>query len=532
MPQILLSHPDMDQTITRVVAYDLIRHVMKMTGIDEKKTSIYYPDTEEQTYQPGSSIGADSIENELKPDTFNQLSITVNEEQDITFMNATNVFTPEHLFTFQDKALNITIRPSYAVMNLDIAVQFRTRDKNGAYRWRDQIRQKISAGQMTYLHDITYSYFLDDKLWITLQALYNTREKQAGYGDTFDAYLAEHLSGDVTTMVGLNGQNGVRAVRETQGELLGWFDFEGQPEHGGRDGVGDIWTLSFSYHLQYSKPTTSLMVYPIVVHNQLIDSRLRPTYPYIKTQEQTQQKAPLSKAAGKKFETDTPMIEMIRGQGLRIPNFDEFASAITVPHLLPMVTAAVLIDPANPQFLMSFMGTLDTYVIDPDILAWMQEEAPYMSQYGQSIFHVTLYEFGTPNLNGKVKVDGNLNVTLVNPPDLRVPYHVMLSINRDIGGLPAAAKERIRFHCKALIRVLKVISDRFAGLNDSYCLPGDFLTPTDISDLSQMSNQIVYGQGYNSEEYGFYMIQTLGIITTPRALVNDISADIAAQATS
>ena len=514
MPKIMQSVPDQDKTITRVVGLDVIRHVCRETGIDQSRTAIYYPGQDNQAYQPGSSIGADSLENELKPDTFNQLSIEVEEDQDITFMNSTNVFSPENLFTFQDTDLDISIRPSYAVMNLNVVVQYRTRDKNGAYRWRDEIRQKISAGKMTYFHDISYSYFLPPQYWTILKALYDLREAQAGYGQTWEDYLAQYLTGNATIQVGLDGQNAVRVIRETQGRLLGWFDFEGQPEHGGRDGIGDTWTISFTYHLQYNKPTTSVMVYPIVIHNQLLDQQYRPDRP-VYTPEQRMARYAMSTKAGLPFETDTPAIEMHQHMGLRIPNFDEFVVSPKIPHTLPVVTAAVLIDPTNPTYLMSFAEDLDTFVLDEDIAAFMKDEAPYLTEYGQSIFSLVVYEWNTPFIKNRLTIGSDLKVYLKAPADLRTPYHLVLAINQDIGGLSAAARARAQRHCKAFLKILACLNPQFANLAEAdYCLPGDLFSTPDMEDVALISNRAVSSKLYNNEAYGFWMIEKLAILTS------------------
>lgn len=518
MPKILLALPDLDKTITRVVGYDIIRHVMKETDIDEKTTSIYFPGTENTTYQPGSSIGANSLENELKPDTNGQLTVEVSEEPDNTFMNSTNVYTPENLFTFFDPSLGISIRPSYSVTNLDIDVQYRTRDKNTAYRWRDLIRQKISARRMTYLHTLSYSYALPVQFWIILEKLYQTQEAVAGYGRTWEEYLAEYLTDYATVSVGLDGKNPVRMIRETQARLLGWFDFEGGPEHGGRDSVGDTWTIAFKYHLQYNRPNTALMDYPIIVHNQLIDQRIRPEHRLV-LPEDTLQRYPLSIKAARKFESDTFQINLERKDGPRIPKFDEWVPKFSPPNCLPMMQMAVLIDPADPTLLVSFKGELDTYVIDPDVLAWMVDEAPYMTTSFASVFQLSLYRNDVHFSDGALTVDSDLNVRYVGTPNLREQHHLVLYLNRDLGRLKLAARRRAQQHCKAFTKVMQVLYKAFAHLNpDEVCLDGDLIAGTDMDEITTITNRLLTPNTGDNLEYGFYMLEYLSIVASPKTL--------------
>ena len=159
MPKIQWPITDTDQTVTRPVAIGIVEEMKQYTDMPEG-VPILFTGPDGKTYQPGSSINKDDLANQVRGQTYNQLTIEVDEQYEHDAYLTTPVEHPEHLFVFRDDYLDTYIKPAYSSMDVTINVRFRAQDKTTAERWRSQMKMKIGRGKLVNLHTVTYSYFI------------------------------------------------------------------------------------------------------------------------------------------------------------------------------------------------------------------------------------------------------------------------------------------------------------------------------------------------------------------------------------
>ncbi len=500
MPKLLRANLDTDETVVRPVMFDIIREIKEYTKLDHQDVAVFYPGTENKTFQPGSSIGKDSLENTLKGAFYNQVAIEIDEQYEHDRILETAVFRPDNLFIFRDDYLETSIRPVYSSMDVSINIRFRAMDKVTAIRWRDEMRATVSMGRMTHLHELTYSYFIPVGYLKILEEIHRLRERVAGYGQSWEKYFKDTVTEKATEVVNLAGKLPQWAIAETQGRVVGYFDFDGAPEQGSREDGGETWTIAVTYKFKYDKPVGCVMFYPLMVHNQLLGPEWRPKHGPYEIQEQ-QRVYSLSAGAFSKFESGRVVGKLMEQQGVFLPSFDEFIPSRIWGGTLRVITVMIAIDPKNPAHLMNLVTDLKPYALDPDIIGLLKVEAPYMTLPYTSIFNLSLYEGAGLMDDTWLAVDNELNVTAQKPLDYRSVYHIRLSILRDPTTLPPAAVLRLRKHCAAAVKIFDTIDPTLRRKNRlPVCMTGDWLPKVEYHKASDAINAAVITKG-NGQNY-------------------------------
>ena len=518
MPKFICTTADTDETVVRPVITDVVRHVMKLTGLNEKNVPIFYPGTENATFQPGSSLSEGSLPDQLKSAFENQLSVEVDEQYERDRVLSTAVFRPDNLFIFRDDHLETSIRPTYSSSEVTINLRFRALDKTTAQRWRDDIRQRVSMGRMTYLHELTYSYFIPPEMLVVLKEIHRMRENVAGFGDDWDTYFKNTVTPKATVATGLDGKAEVWTIPETQMRVVGYFDFDGAPEQGSREDGGDTWTISVAYKFKYDKPVACVMFYPLMVHNQLMDQKYRPDQLPDEV-ERHERVYTWSANSFRHFESSYPLDILMKQDGIQIPDFDEFIPNSVLPDTMRIITLLFNLDANNPTAVLNLANDLGGYYFDPDLIAFLKSEAPYLTTPFRSVFNLSLYENKNLLGPGWLSVDGDLNITATKPLSYRHYYHVRLSIVRDLSILDRAAQDRLRNHCSAALKIF----DTLAPYLKDYgllpvCYPGDWLPDDGWYETIGKINRPTTSQG-NDQLYGMKTVETL-FLTTSREDAN------------
>lgn len=522
MPKVIVPLADTDETVVRPVILSVIDQMLKYTELTKEDVQIFYPGTENKTFQPNSSINTNGTPNQLKGAFYNQVSIEVDEQYEHDRILATAVFHPENLFIFRDDYLETSIRPVYASSEVSINIRFRSRDKNTAIRWRDQMRTRISRGRMTHLHTLDYSYFIPDTYMAILKQIHQMREAVAGYGQDFDTYFRETVTPKATLLSDLAGKNTAWTIAESQMRVVGYFDYDGAPEPGGREDGGETWTIAVTYKFKYDKPAGAVMFYPLMIHNQLMPQEFRPEKGPYEVIDQQRAYAWSTKNLAH-FEMGNRVKRYSDNDGVCIPVFDEFIpSQAQLPSpTARIVTALVAIDPNNPRWLMNLASNLDPYELDPEIVAFMQGEAPYMTVMFNSIFNLALFENENICDPSYISADSSLNVTAMKPLSYRHYYHLRLSILTNPNLLNPAAKKRMRGNCGAAVKIFDMLDPTLKVKNQlPVCLPGNWLPNDGWCTTTGILTNPVTATG-NGQTYGVMKtVNTLSILALRQGATN------------
>ena len=485
MPKYVYQNAGTLETITRPVVKDIATQVLQMTGLPAD-LQIQYPGDVGEMQQPGSSITTSQTTTfDSKP----QFQIVLEESAQRDRILSTAVHYPDAPLIFQDLDHDTFLKEVYVPTEFDLKITYRASDRDAALAWRNDIRMRMSANREVRVHQISYSYVFHDRIIETLQEIHTLQETVAPYGRDFETYLTQYFNTRARQLSTLAGTQQKWSVAETQGRVVGWFDFEGEPEDGAKVDGNAAWTISFSYKIRFDKPVATEIIYPLVIHNQMIDAQFRPTAAPARV-EDTKTTYSLSAGALAHFEID----RFSKNNGLpgfSVPDFDEFYPKVgSIP--LPTVRIAtflVQIDETNPTMLLDMKNDLGDFQLDPAVQDFMIGEGAALTVMGQSVLNVSVYQ-GTVLMNpAAYSIDNTLKITLRDTPDLRQTYHVRLAMHTHPSQLYQAARDRLRKNCRVAFKLLTglcpgLITDHVLTVcNPDNSVPrGDFLNALDYID--------------------------------------------------
>lgn len=443
MPNISLPLDDLQDSVERPVIFSIVRELLEITEVSDQ-TNISFYDVEGKAAQVGSLIHSDPNRRNKWP--FDErVRIEVDEDFDPSSFYSIHTKQPEHIPVFKDEAIGIVVRPIYSPTKVSITFTYRARDQNQAMRWRNNIRAKTAMYRQINLHEVSYHTHLQEEFIVIIKELHRLRENVAGYGEDFDTYFAQHLSDKASIKTNLGGKSVLWGVEERQIRIQGIFDFEGAPEKGERDGSNDAWSISFVYKFEYQKPILMNMTYPVVVHNQVLSSKFRPTEKVYRLEDQNRSFS-LSNRAYNAFESDTRGLLYKPNLGVSIPDFDEFSPSTILPSTVKVLTCLVVVDPnsAQPRQLMN-LAELGDVNLNPLILKFIKEiEYPFMGKDFQSIFSLSLYRHSKLLKSSSLQINQNLDIHSTYDLDLRATYRVRLGLVTNFTYLPKEALDRVR----------------------------------------------------------------------------------------
>lgn len=504
---------DTEQTTLRPVVLDIVQQLIEITGIDPE-TRIVYPGTIGVAQQNGTDLTPSEHKNIFS--FGDQLFVEVMEDFVDARIMSTAVFRGENAPVFEDKALNVFLRPVFSTCRVTLNFRQRFKDKVSAFKWRDELKNRVSAGRQAMVHSVTYSYSIPDPIQALFKEIYSLREKQGGYGDTLEHWLSECYTSNATIVVTQAGTQPDIRIAETQSRVQGYFDFEGRPDLGDGDGTGPVWYMNFQYTFEYDKPTAFVVGYPIVIHNQLLPKEYRRENP---TPEEMMYRMamPWSLANLYEFES-TRWPDVIRKmEGVTIPPYDDYvpSPASKLPTTNRVFTCLLKITEDNPAYLVN-LGKLGTRNLNSIILEFLKDEYRYITKPWLSVLNLALYR-GPLMMDHKVNpltVDKDLNVIANIPLDIRELYHLNMSLVKDWSLITRAAKDRLRSNACVVRKLARAINPyidlSFIKPVDGHC----GLVPWDQMERLQEELARLERVGGNGQIYQFNTVELFFVDTS------------------
>lgn len=503
MPNISMTLPETIQSITRPIVFDIIDQVQAITKID-KTADIFFPGDTGKMQTPGTNF--DSTDPRFaKFSTGSYLFIEVEEDFEPDVIRSTAVNQREHLPVFVDKDLGVHIAPVYATTNITINFKYRTASKTEAFRWRDDMRTRISQARDINLHDLTYHYSLPVPILEIIEAVYDKREAFLGYGQTLEEYVISHATDRLTLIGDLVAKSAQLAISETQARVIGMFTFDSLPDKPERDDDSGCWVVSFGYKFSYEKPIACNAKYPVIVHNQI----LPPEFVLFNNKSYDLDKINKSYsgsiAALNAFEATTVMNNRVDPNAIiRLPNFDDYVLPSVVHGTGSIFIALAEVDINDSKTLFN-LNELGDIIIDSDILNFIKTvEYPYICNLYQSIIHISLYRNNYLASAGTLECDASLNIKAKAPLDLRKQYRARFSLVVDLTLLGKPAIDRLRNNPKVLVKIISGMNELLKNHPDFVAL-GDKkrITMVEFSALYRILTGYAYdnGGGINGSNY-------------------------------
>lgn len=521
MPNVNVTLPEVTQSVSRPIIFDIIKQVSTITKINEG-SDIFFPGDIEKMHTSGSTI--DSNKDRLARFGTSYIThIEVEQDYDELAINSTATSSREHLPVFLDKALGIKICPIYATTNVDVKFKYTCPSKTEAIRWRDDIRMRVSQLRDINLHDLAYHYLMPLELLLLLKTIHEKRENHLPYNETLEEYITGNSTARLTVIGDLIAKDVRLAVSETQTRIVGRFGFDAIPEKPEKNENG-VWVIEFSYKFSYEKPIACNMKYPVMVHNQLLPI----SYTYFTDKSYDIDKVDkvftYSLEAMRKFEADNLSNRSLDvNKVIRIPSFDDNDLNKVIPGSGVIWTALCEVDAVDEISLLN-LTELGNVIMDPDILDFIiNSEYQYIHKPFASILNLSLLQDRDLAGHQRVSCDSSLNVKAVDRLNLRQQHRVILSLITDLTLLSKEAVDRLRMYPKALTKIIAAINDLFYNHPDLVLLSGK--KRISILEFGKIYSMIT-GQGYGSN--GLTGVQGTGVNSWPCNAnhYNELFADI------
>ena len=433
----VLKHPisELYNSVTRPVAVNVVRHVMRLTGIPQETSIMYIGDSGASLLEGASVEGSD------QPARFSQTNkvyVEVTEETipEATLSRYTHQF--EQLPIFRDAALDVSYYPIYARTRQTISLKFRTEDRGTAQRWRNGIQVRLSQDRLHHAHEINYHYLVPANCVALLVELYNKRQAVAPYQDTLQEWIRANMTPKAVTLVNAAGAQGRLAIKEKQIRVIGRFDFE-TPTQEEKDDRGAVYTASVDYVVEYDQPISLVTRFPISVHSQLVDEKYWGDYqPY--TAEYSQALASCSiNALARVVATQTTHNHNPAVAGYVYPAGDDWLPARTYRGC--STVARFLATPNDAGDTLLNLNDLGDLTLKSTAIRYLKREYRTATDERDSPVFVKVHE-GKEELHPtEYYVDQDLNVKTNTPLDPRKVYHVVIGAVTNFSTLSPAGRD-------------------------------------------------------------------------------------------
>ena len=449
MPNITLPVPYTYETVTRNVALSVIEKLVSFTRMP-REIPVRFPGSIPTMYQNGSTLS------EEEKNIFTQqekLLITVDEEyEENSHLNTASLYE-EVPYVFKDPILGVGLKTVYSNTTMRITVTYRGTGRAAVEQWRNSVRIAMSNNRGHVLCELMYHYPVPTAFTELIGHIHQLRENQGGYGDDVDTYIRTNAIGPITTLSNQAGNGELYVFKEKQVGVQLMFDFEFPPETEKTEG-GSAWLISFTVKLDYHKPISACLSYPLVVHNQFIAERYfvkeRPYGIPIDNVRYTKTRANiLSSESSPDTYTDPAM-------GRRFPVYDDWVPTTDYNYILTAVQWLVGITLSDKRTLLD-LTDLGDQVFAKGIVEYLIEEAPYLTKYRESALFFSVYNKDSIVNQEKIMIDENLQVVGTEDLDIRGHYHVKLGVMFNLALLPPRAIESLKRHWLAFLVITQTL---------------------------------------------------------------------------
>lgn len=425
MPNLLIPIPVTGDPVMRRAAQSVIANVIKITSMDTRARVELRGDLNEAT-QPGSEMSDNGKVQRFAHQ--GRVIVTARETfRDSEVINAA-VRHPDVDPIFQDQAIGVHIKPIYSYTDVELTFTYRAKSKQDAYMWRDDIKIRLADNRQQHLHELDYHYPVPAWCSLLLTEIHTLREKVAGYGDSLGQYLRNFYTKRARVVTTLDGSadNNILVIGEKQIGVQGWFDFI-EPVEEEKNEDGPSYNIQFSYRFNYKKPVEVNVVYPLMVHSQLINPAFIPK-PYALDPDKKTTYKGMFKWDLDNFDYEVRQPVRKTG-GIMIPEFDEW-----IPSTVPNYTTSFINWMTTPSegdwnLLFNEADVLSTG-FHPDILTYMKRQGNKLIRKGEAALHLGMYRDDLYIEDGDLEIiqtEQAFEVRSISTPDQRRSYHLRLS---------------------------------------------------------------------------------------------------------
>jgi hypothetical protein len=436
MANCVIELVDVDDSVTRRIAMDVVRGFMAKYNIP-KNTPVILPNSEdEETLQ----MTENTEENVKKMFSRIRFKVKVNDTLREEYSAQASMQRHDYRPIFRDTELGIVVSPLYEKRKMSLEIEVISQDNVTAERLRRMIQTTFFRGGANgFLHEAAYHYVIPDSVLVILTQSYRvSRYDQATHA--MSKWLYDHLDNQVSKAATIDGKSKNLIKNEAQHLIQGVFSFIGAPDKPTTENQGTKNTVAFTYDFTYERPFALAMDYQQIIHNRFLPAALLPTerkYLYMD-----------KLAIPSRFTHliyNEPWLRNVdpRDVGVCLPWQIEWYPEFYMPYTESLYRISLIVDECDPRDVVNLTNLGDVnfkeLVID------------YIKSVGQRVFthrsafiHISLHE------NDKIKgpeslvIDEQLNIRTTFDMDINKRYNVHICAYFFLRHMSDEAKEEIR----------------------------------------------------------------------------------------
>lgn len=426
MPKVLRPIPEVYESISRPVAMEVMRRFFLYSGLPAD-TDIQFNGQALSVPQVGSTLDDEGNTFAKLPHT-QRISISATESFPDGSVLTTAVMRPEQMTVFTDNDLHVTMKPIYKRTEIRFTINVRTQDKTSADRFRSALTTNFSRGFAEHLHEISYHYPIPQEFLVILYEIHQLRETVHPKNEDLGAYIRRCMTPRFTALTNQAGKHHTLVIRETQMRTLGWFDTNLTLERFEKDDTGGSYTVSFDYVFQYDQCTDMMMQYPIMIHNQVLSDRFRPSgFAY----EWWNRFMDAGSSISDMLILSNPIWTSIGGyNGLSVPHFDDWLPPVEPPSTLQVLRFLLSVDLADKKDVINLQH-LGDFSLKPVVLDYLMTVPQSLITPKGGAFGIQIYRGYEVSSVGGYTIDHDLNIRSVELLDPTKMYHLVLYLNYD-----------------------------------------------------------------------------------------------------
>ena len=328
---------------------------------------------------------------------------------------------------FKDSYTNMTLLEHQVPCSIVVRCKFTFMDRNIAYDIFSRLHTKYRNGEMFMQTDLCYDYRLPTDIY---SILYYASQLRKVEPNLFVDYLSNYSNGGIT----LNYNRDDNSKRElvvlrNAFQTLSQIEYdEERPAPNVTEQSPDAYDLEFTVTMQFTRPNTLILSYPIVVCNTLLPKELIPISPMSAL---PPIKPKYISFDVENFVNDLPATAMVKDE-FKAPWYDDWEVPMSSGFLKlgyqPFVILAVLLDdPTNEEgvTVIDLKADFGGGRLSDDLVASLQAQE-VLSTYPDSKYTLTLYSNNNIVDPELLTLTDDLILTIPNR-DLTPIYHLVIS---------------------------------------------------------------------------------------------------------
>ena len=295
---------------------------------------------------------------------------------------------------FEDPVADIQVVEHQVPCGFNMSFSLSFKDKEHAYTTMAAITSQHQGTGVFNDHDVKYDYPIDMSLAVALMTIYKMKDASdyASFADYIETHMTRYLQFRVRNSdMAKKSPEQLKelVVRRQQLSCKGLLEFEQEsPEVEYVNNKPDRFVLNFTYDMQFTRPETLRLYYPVVVNNQLVPEELVPDNPRTWLDELEGNFA--TRALHYLFH-NTKIKEY---PTIRTPVYDDFSPPRRTGaiNFRPLFIGAVTLDGIETHIDLNDLGDLH---INPIILEIIRLHGDDIFRYS-GIFNITFFVNGVP----------------------------------------------------------------------------------------------------------------------------------------